>query len=134
MSGCGCCAKKKILIVDDDPDIVEAMSLILETKGYQVASAADGAEGLKKAREFKPNLIILDVMMATDDEGFQVSYQLKSDAELCKIPVLMVTSVSEVTGFKYNPETDQEFLPVQGFIEKPIQPEVLLSRVAELLK
>ncbi|MBS1257382.1 MAG: Alkaline phosphatase synthesis transcriptional regulatory protein PhoP [Candidatus Scalindua arabica] len=129
----------KILIIDDDPDIVEAMRMPLEANGYKVITANCGKEGLKKAREEIPDLIMLDVMMETDTEGFHVAYELRSenhDSEYrnCrKIPILMLTAISQKKGMSFSPEKDEVFLPVDDFIEKPIQPKDLLKKVAELL-
>ena len=124
---------KRVLIIDDDPDIVEAERMILESHGYEVDSASDGEAGLAKAQKTRPDLIILDVMMTTMDQGFQVAYKLKASPELQKIPVLMATSVGQVTKFKFDPKKDAEFLPVEAFIEKPIKPAELVSTVERLL-
>jgi CheY-like chemotaxis protein len=130
-------ANKHILIIDDDPDIVEAMRLPLQATGYQVSHAASGAEGLKKVKELNPDLIILDVMMDTTTEGFQVSLALRSPdpkseyAAYRRIPIMMVTAIHTTTPLRFAP--DQDYLPVDTFIEKPIDPDVLLSKVAALL-
>ena len=124
----------KILIIDDDADIVEATKIVLESKGYKVISANEGDAGYKKAEAERPDLIILDVMMKTKDQGFQVSYKLKNHPELSKIPILMLTSVGRETGFRFNKETDEDYLPVEEFIEKPIKPKELVARVEKLLK
>ncbi len=124
---------KKVLIIDDDPDIVEAEKMILESRGYEVDSAPEGESGLAKARESKPDLIILDVMMTTMDQGFQVAYELKQTPELKDIPVIMTTSIGQVTNFKFDPSKDKDFLPVDVFIEKPIKPADLISNVEKLL-
>ena len=108
----------KILIIDDDADMVEAIKIVLESKGYKVISANEGDAGYKKAETERPDLIILDVMMKTKDQGFQVSYKLKNHPELSKIPILMLTSVGRETGFRFNKETDEDYLPVEEFIEK----------------
>jgi len=132
-------ANKKILIIDDDPDIVEAMKMPLEANSYYVITASSGKEGLQRAKDEIPDLIILDVMMETDTEGFHVAYALRSeepDAEYknCrKIPILMITAISQKKGMDFSLEKDDTFLPVDGFIEKPIQPKDLLEQVAELL-
>jgi CheY-like chemotaxis protein len=132
-------ANKKILIIDDDPDIVEAMRMPLEANAYNVITASSGKEGLQRAKDEIPDLIILDVMMETDTEGFHVAYALRSeepDAEYknCrKIPILMITAISQKKGMDFSPEKDDTFLPVDGFIEKPVQPKDLLGKVAELL-
>ena len=125
---------KKVLIIDDDPDIVEAEKMILESHGYEVDSASDGESGLTKAQQSPPDLIILDVMMTTMDQGFQGAYRLKQSPELKGIPVLLATSVGQVTKFKFDPKTDSDFLPVEAFIEKPIKPSDLISTVERLLR
>jgi len=124
---------KEILIVDDDRDVFESMKIVLETEGYGVDWATNGAEALQKAKANKPDLIILDVMMNSDDEGFQVTYKMKQDAELSSIPIVMVTSVGSRTGFSFNRDRDEDFLPVNEFLEKPVDPRVLLDKVRENL-
>jgi len=124
---------KKILIVDDDRDVFESMKIVLETEGYGVDWATNGAEAIQKAKAKKPDLMILDVMMNSDDEGFQVTYKMKQDAELSSIPIVMVTSVSSRTGFSFNRDRDEDFLPVNEFLEKPVDPRVLLDKVRENL-
>jgi CheY-like chemotaxis protein len=132
-------ANKKILIIDDDPDIVEAMRMPLEANAYSVITACSGKEGLQKAKDEIPDLIILDVMMETDTEGFHVAYALRSeepDSEYknCrKTPILMITAISQKKGMHFSLEKDDTFLPVDSFIEKPVQPKNLLEKVAELL-
>lgn len=129
----------KILIIDDDPDISEAMRLILETADHEVAEARDGQSGLAKVKEFNPDLIILDVMMESDSAGFHVAYQLRSPdpnseyAAYAKVPILIITAISAQKGMAFSPDTDAEFLPVDDFVEKPVQPEDLLNKVKKLL-
>ena len=125
---------KKVIIVDDDADILLATRLTLESAGYAVETAATAAEGMAKIRAGGIDLIILDVMMALDTEGFQVAQDLKSDPALKDIPILMMTSVSAKSGFSFDPEADGEYLPVEDFVEKPVDPSDLLARVAKLLK
>jgi len=130
-------ANEHILIIDDDPDIVMAMRMPLEAKGYKVSHASSGAEGLKKVEKLVPNLIILDVMMDTTTEGFQVSLALRSPdptseyAAYSHIPIMMVTAIHTTTPLRFGP--DKDYLPVDEFIEKPIDPDVLLAKVAKLL-
>ena len=83
---------KKILLVDDDPDLVNAARMILEAKNFEVAAAYGGVEGLQKARTENPDLIVLDVMMP-DKDGYAVCKELKSDPQLSRIPVLLLTAV-----------------------------------------
>lgn len=129
----------KILIVDDDPDLVEALKMTLEANNYKVFTAANGTEGLKQVKAVNPDLIILDVMMDTITEGFQVSYQLRNPdpnseyAPYVKIPILMLTAIVEKKRMKFSTQTDGEFLPVDDFVEKPIRPQVLLEKVKKLL-
>ena len=124
---------KQILIVDDDRDVFESMKIVLEAEGYGVEWATNGAEALQKAKAKKPDLMILDVMMNSDDEGFQVTYKMKQDSELAGIPIVMVTSVGARTGFSFNRARDEDFLPVNEFLEKPVEPRVLLDKVRENL-
>lgn len=132
-------AKERILIVDDDPDIVEAMRLILEAKEYEVISAGSSAEGLVTLKERNPDLIILDVMMETDTEGFHFAYALRnaetgSEYDAFKnTPILMLTAISQRTGMQFDPESDEDFLPVDDYVEKPIKPEDLLSKIQKLI-
>ncbi|MGB9699466.1 MAG: response regulator transcription factor [Thermodesulfobacteriota bacterium] len=129
----------KILIVDDDPDIVEALKMTLEANNYKVFTAANGTEGLKQVKAVNPDLIILDVMMDTITEGFQVSYQLRNPdpnseyAPYSKIPILILTAIVEKKRMKFSPQADGDFLPVDDFVEKPIRPQALLEKVKKLL-
>ena len=124
---------KYILIVDDDRDVFESMKIVLEAEGYRVEWATNGSEAIQKAKASKPDLMILDVMMNSDDEGFQVTYKMKQDADLSCIPIVMVTSVGSRTGFSFNRARDEDFLPVNEFLEKPVDPRVLVDKVRENL-
>lgn len=124
---------QKVLIIDDDVDIVEAEKLLLENRGYDVISAFDGKEGFRKIKEEKPDIIILDVMMVTPDEGFQITRKIRNDPEISALPIVMVTSVGKVTGFKYDPDRDRELLPVDEYLEKPIKPDELIGAVERAL-
>lgn len=124
---------KKILIVDDDRDVFESMKIVLEAEGYAVDWAVNGTEAIAKATSGRPDLMILDVMMTTDDEGFQVSYAMRKDPQLTHIPIVMVTSVGSKTGFSFDRNRDQDFLPVNEFLEKPVDPKVLVDKVRENL-
>jgi CheY-like chemotaxis protein len=130
-------ANEKILIIDDDDDLVHALRLPLEAAGYRVSRAASGNEGLQKIKEGKPDLIILDVMMDTTTEGFHISLALRSPdpkseyKDYRKIPILMLTSIHSTTNLRFGP--DKDYLPVDAFIEKPIEPAELLQKVREHL-
>ena len=125
----------KILIIDDDPDIVEAMKVVLESKNYKVSIAESGNAGLKKVQQEKPDLIILDVMMETGDKGFDVARELKKDKNYQDIPILMLTAIKEKTGLDFKNEAgDEAWLPVDDYVDKPLKPAQLLSKVESLLK
>lgn len=125
--------KKRILIVDDDPDFAAAIAKILTTAQYEVEKAGSLQEGMKAVEERRPDLILLDVMMEKYDDGFNMCYDLKHDERYKHIPVVMITAVTEVTGLKFSPETDGEYLQAEGYLRKPINPEVLLEKVASLV-
>ena len=131
-------ANEKILIIDDDDDLVLAMRLPLEAAGFLVTRAANGDEGLKKVKEVNPNLIILDVMMDTTTAGFQVSLALRSPDPKSEyrayshIPILMLTAIHQTTPLRFGP--DKDYLPVDAFIEKPIEPNKLIEQVRAHLK
>jgi len=122
----------KILIVDDDPDFVEATRIVLESDGYEVISASDGNEGLKRAREEQPDLIILDVIMSSILDGLNVTQEMRDDPTLKRIPILMVTSIANTDYAALFP-TD-EFVHIAGFLTKPVAPDTLLEHVGRLLK
>jgi len=125
--------QRKVLIIDDDQDICETMKFTIEKEGIKVLMAFDSASGFKLAKEEKPDLILLDVIMKTQDEGFHAAYKFRSDPELMNVPIVMITSVSEVTGFKFDREKDKDFLPVSDFIEKPVSPQKLVDIVRKYL-
>lgn len=120
----------RILVVDDDPDVVEACRLVLEAEGYDVSEANNRLDGMSQAAEVKPDLIILDVMMDQPDDGIVMAQQLRHDGN--KTPILMLTSVNKVIGLELG--ADDEVVPVAEFCEKPIEPALLISKVAGLLK
>ena len=125
----------KILIVDDDPDITEALSMILESKGYQISTASDGADGLASLKKDKPDIMILDLLMPKMD-GFAVCKELQDPrwSKYRDIPILILTSVrEEASRRRYELETGLE-LNVADYVEKPVSPDVLLDRVEKILK
>jgi len=123
---------KKILIVDDDPDLVEAVRMILESKKYNVVAAYGGLEGLEKARTENPDLIVLDVMMP-DKDGYVVCKELKADAQLSKIPILLLTAVvSKISTTRYTQQAGME-TEADDYMDKPVEPAVLVNRIETLL-
>ncbi|RMH62835.1 MAG: response regulator [Calditrichaeota bacterium] len=121
--------KKKILVIDDDIDLVEAMRITLENAGFDVIDAQTGERGVALALAEHPDLIILDIMMGSQDEGFHVAYKIRSHEQTRDIPVIMLSAVSQETGYAFDPEKDEDFLPVQEFIEKPVNPAALVDKV-----
>jgi len=124
----------KILIIDDDPNFVEATKAILENKSYKVVAAYDKNEGIEKINSEKPDLILLDIMMEKLDDGFTICYKLKHDPELKKIPVLAISAITDVTGLKFSSETDGEYFEADDYVEKPVKTDDLLERIEKLLK
>lgn len=132
---------KKILIIDDDPDVVLFLSTMLKDHGYGTIDAHDGQEGLEKAKEELPDLILLDLMMPKKS-GISLLSDLREENNLKKIPVIMVTGVSGETGidlesfFQKNSTAgeDSGAMRPEGLIEKPVDPEKLLSLVKKALE
>lgn len=127
----------KILMIDDDPDMVLAARLCLEDAGHQVVDARNAAAGLRRLPEVQPDLIILDVMMDSTTEGFQTALQLRSSdpaspfAAFRRVPIVMLTALHSTTDLRFTP--DEDYLPVDAFLDKPIDPERLIRTVADLL-
>ena len=124
---------KTILIIDDDPDFASAMRKVLISSGYDVLVAGDAKEGMAALEAAPPDLILLDVMMEHYDDGFNMCSSIKHDDRFKDIPVIIVTAVTEVTGLKFDPETDGEYLEAEALLQKPIKPDELLGKIAELL-
>ena len=126
----------KILIVDDDLDLTKALKVTLESENYGVVTASDRMEGMEKIKAERPDLIILDVMMSTWQDGFEMARELKKDSQFIKnIPILMLTGVKGKTGIDFKSTAgDPTWCPVDGFLDKPVDPEVLLAEVKKLLQ
>lgn len=125
-----------ILIIEDDRDIVSSMRIILESRHYQVREAYDGKQGYAKIEEKMPDLIILDVMMSTETEGFELAYKLQNTTTYKKIPILMLSSFPKKMveeGSEKFQHLLGDYWPVANFLEKPVEPEELLSAVENLI-
>ncbi|MDQ1351266.1 MAG: two-component system, OmpR family, alkaline phosphatase synthesis response regulator PhoP [Acidobacteriota bacterium] len=124
----------KILVVDDDIDVLESRRIVLEHNNYEVESASN----IKVAREIlekmKIDLILLDVMMEKDTDGFTFAQEIKTNDKFKHIPIILATAVNQRTKFKFDIETDGDFLPVEKFMEKPIDPDDLIVAIRGLLK
>ncbi len=126
--------KYKILVVEDDIDVLETRKIVLEHNDYDVATATN----IKVAKELleseKIDLIILDVMMEKDSDGFVFAQDVKNNETFKHIPIIMATAVNQRTKFKFDIEKDGDFLPVEKFMEKPIDPDDLIVTIRGLLK
>jgi two-component system alkaline phosphatase synthesis response regulator PhoP len=123
---------KKILLIDDDPDLLNAVRIILERRGYEVVAAFGGIEGLEKTKTEKPDLIVLDVMMP-DKDGYTVCKELKANPELGKIPVLLLTAVvSNIPTTRFTQQMGLE-TEADDYIDKPVEPAELVKRIEILL-
>jgi len=125
---------KKILIIDDDPIFVESLCTLLDSQGYAIITASDGKSGLEKARDEKPALILLDVMMARKTEGYDVARKLKKDCNTKTIPVILITGIKEASRIPYELKPDEDWLPVTAVLEKPVKPDELLKIVETNIK
>ncbi|GAB1350152.1 hypothetical protein MASR1M107_23670 [Ignavibacteriales bacterium] len=117
-----------IAIIDDDPDIIDATSLVLMANGFEVITANNPTDGFNIVKENSPALIILDVMMQEPDDGFFLAQKFRRDG--VKTPILMYTSVSKALGFEFG---KSEMVPVDDFVEKPVSADVLIDKVLKLL-
>lgn len=126
-------ANAKILLVDDDLDLTKAVKVTLESEGYVVSTASDSVEGMEKVKTEQPDLILLDVMMDTWQDGFEMAREIKKESQ--DTTILMVTGVRDKTGIDFKSTAgDPTWCPVDGFLDKPIEPPVLLAEVKKLLQ
>ncbi len=124
----------KILIVDDDLDLTKALQITLENEQYTVLTAADRTEGMEKVKAEKPDLLILDVMMSTWQDGFEMARELKKDPETQNMLILMLTGVEGKTGIEFKSTAgDPTWCPVDGFLDKPVESDILLAEIRKLL-
>lgn len=125
---------KSILIVDDDADWVEANKIVLEANAYKVLTAYNGQQGIIKFLKFLPDLVILDVSMERRDEGFYVCQKIRSYPNIGKIPVIMITAIHQMTKYKFPTDTDENYLPADELIDKPVNPALLVQVVNKWLR
>jgi len=125
-------AKAKVLLVDDDRDLVEAMRTVLENDGYEVEAAYDGAQCLEKVEAGPPDLIVLDIMMRTMGDGMYVAQHIRQDETTRSIPIIVISGINRVPPYSLWP--DEAWLPVDVFMEKPVEPEQLLEAVRNSLE
>ena len=118
----------KIVIIDDDPDILDVSKIVLNSKGYNVYTAQIPDDGYKMIKDQNPDLIILDVMMNEPDDGFFLAQKLRR--EKIDTPIIMYTSISKALGLDFG---KSEMVPVDEYVEKPISPDELINKVEKLL-
>ena len=132
--------KKKILMIDDDTNLVYVIKTVFEVKGFDFFGAFSAAEGIEKIKQVEPDLIILDVIMEDFVAGFRVVSELRAgdkDSTLSaysKVPILMLTSVTSKTSLNFSDRIGTALLPVDAFLEKPVKPAELLNLVDKMLK
>jgi CheY-like chemotaxis protein len=128
----------KVLLVDDDVDFVEVNRLALEQAGFEVLTAYDGDEGMRRATAEAVDVVVLDVMMRSPEEGFELARRLRGDRRTQKLPLVMLTSVNDVNRarglFTFSElDRDDTWLPVDRFLEKPFPPDRLVPTVQDVL-
>ena len=123
----------KILMIDDDPDFVESVKTLLESKGYNVSTSLKGEEGFEKAKEVKPDLMLLDVMMPNAD-GFDIARHLHDEEITRDIPIIIISGIRKKMNLSFGFEPDATWLPVKAVLEKPVKPEILIKAVEEHIK
>jgi len=119
----------KVLIVDDDPDVVDVAKMLLEDEGHEVCFAGTREDGLRAVEVFGPDLLVLDVMLEQPDDGVYMAQELRRSG--FDRPILMVSGISRITGMDFG--ADDEIVPVDVFMEKPIEPKAFVTKVNELL-
>jgi response regulator RpfG family c-di-GMP phosphodiesterase len=124
----------KILVVDDDIDVLESRRIVLEHNNYEVETASNIKVAGEILEKMKIDLILLDVMMEKDTDGFNFAQEVKANKKFKHIPIILATAVNQRTKFKFDIETDGDFLPVEKFMEKPIDPDDLIVAIRGLLK
>jgi DNA-binding response OmpR family regulator len=131
---------KKILIVDDDRDLVMSLEQAIKMNNYEVAVAYSGTEGLKKILSEKPDLVILDVMMETDTAGFEAAYQIRSELPTSKykdvknVPIIILTAIAQTTNSRFSLNDQDNYLPkIDDFLTKPIKINDLLEKVKNII-
>jgi CheY-like chemotaxis protein len=125
--------QKKILVIDNDPDFVEALVSVLEANGYTTLSATDGSTGLVKAQSDKPDLILLDVMMRHVSEGLEIAVQLRDNSATGAIPVVLITGIRKPDFLAGSFRPGEEWSNLKGTMEKPIKPEELIKMVKGII-
>ncbi|MFH1746208.1 MAG: response regulator [Planctomycetota bacterium] len=125
---------KHILLIDDDQDIHTVVRLILEPLGYRVSCHSTGPSGLEALRRERPALLLLDIMLSSPNEGLVLANEIKRDPELESIPIIMISSIGQLHGTDYARELGGDGVPVEAFLEKPLDPRLMRETVNSILK
>ncbi|HDQ71003.1 MAG TPA: response regulator [Chloroflexi bacterium] len=123
----------KILVIDDDADFLLAVRMVLEANDFEMEEATTPREGIDKVLSTDPDLVILDVMMPRDYEGFDVAREIREKHERIDLPILILTNVHSAKKVPYRFAPDEDYLPVDVFLDKPIEPEQLLDTIQDIL-
>lgn len=124
---------KKVLLVDDDRDFIEINRTILEANGYQIDTASSSKDAIEKLRKNRYDMAVIDLIMEELDSGFTIAYAVRENEEIKDMPILMLTSAQEKTGFRLELNDDQDWMKVDDFAAKPLAPAELITRVEKLL-
>jgi DNA-binding response OmpR family regulator len=126
-------ASKHILVIDDDPDVREALKLILEPKGFELTVCATGPAGREAAARRVPDLIMLDIMLSTVSEGFHMAYEFRKDEALANVPIIIISSIGDTVGIDFSKELGTDYMPAESFLTKPLQAATVLRAVEHVL-
>ena len=127
--------KKKILMIDDDPDILRSFHVILESRGYEVISSTNGKEGYIKLKEEKPDLLILDVMMNTNLEGYNLLHTIKKEQQYREMPIILLTGIMDRLGVNLvSGVEDDSLFPNVRYQDKPVDPALFIEMINEMLE
>jgi len=122
-----------IVIIDDNTDYLFTMKTFLSRNGFEVETAPDGQTGIELIRKERPDLILLDVMMETTFSGFEVCQQIRNDSELKSIPIIGITGMEDELGLKFDKYDDADYFSPDAFFDKPVDKDVLLKKIKELI-
>ncbi len=124
---------ERILVIDDDPDVCDALKMILDPAGYRVACCSTGPEGVARLHAEPPDLLLLDIMLSTPSEGFHIAYELRQDEQLRHMPIVMISAIGKKMGMDYARELGSDYMPVEDFLEKPLTAETVRRVVRQTL-
>ncbi|MBN2600876.1 MAG: response regulator [Candidatus Marinimicrobia bacterium] len=123
----------RLLFIDDDIDFLEVMRIFFEKNGYTVETATTAEAGKKKIIADKPDLLVLDVMMPSEFEGFELAREIRENLKLTDLPIIILSCIHDRKQVPYRFAPDKDYLPVDVFLDKPVNPETLLEKVENLL-